>query len=69
MMNTGINNHRLFAMPPIVLNTVAMTEPASISAMIREYERISPNQPVRVLYSVPKTLVTFPKPLAPREPP
>lgn len=36
-------------MAAMVLNTCATTPPASMSAMIREYERISPNQPVSVL--------------------
>ena len=52
MMNTIIDTT---VTPPLdgiaarVLNTCAMTLPANIRAMSREYERMSPNQPVRPL--------------------
>lgn len=49
------DQHDTTVTPPLdgiaarVLNTCAMTLPASIRAMSREYERMSPNQPVRPL--------------------
>ena len=46
-MNTGINSQKGIGYAPMV-KTVAITLPASISAMIREYESMSPNQPVTV---------------------